>query len=44
VLAAAVAGDEVQYEITLPGSGYETEVLFSDLGHGYVTINADYTT
>jgi glutamate N-acetyltransferase / amino-acid N-acetyltransferase len=43
-LAAAVQGSEVEYEIGLPGEGGETEVLFSDLGHGYVTINADYTT
>ncbi|MFZ0089419.1 MAG: bifunctional ornithine acetyltransferase/N-acetylglutamate synthase, partial [Solirubrobacteraceae bacterium] len=43
-LAAAVAGDEVQFEIGLPGDGAETEVFFSDLGHEYVTINADYTT
>ena len=29
----------------LPGcSGAETEVFFSDLGHEYVTINAEYTT
>ena len=27
-----------------PGEGVETEVFFSDLGHEYVTINADYTT
>jgi glutamate N-acetyltransferase / amino-acid N-acetyltransferase len=43
-LEAAVARDEVEYEVTLPGEGAETEVFFSDLGHGYVTINADYTT
>jgi glutamate N-acetyltransferase/amino-acid N-acetyltransferase len=43
-LAAAVKGDEVQYEIGLPGQGAETELFFSDLGHEYVTINADYTT
>jgi glutamate N-acetyltransferase/amino-acid N-acetyltransferase len=43
-LAAAVKGDEVQYEIGLPGEGAETELFFSDLGHEYVTINADYTT
>jgi glutamate N-acetyltransferase/amino-acid N-acetyltransferase len=43
-LAAAVAGPEVQYEIGLPGEGVETELFFSDLGHEYVTINADYTT
>ena len=29
---------------TLPGEGGETELFFSDLGHEYVTINADYTT
>ena len=39
-----VARDEVEYEIGLPGEGAETEVFFSDLGHEYVTINADYTT
>ena len=36
--------DEVEYEIGLPGEGAEAEVYFSDLGHEYVTINADYTT
>jgi glutamate N-acetyltransferase / amino-acid N-acetyltransferase len=43
-LAQAVAGDEVEYEIGLPGEGAETELYFSDLGHEYITINADYTT
>ncbi len=43
-LTAAVQRDEVEYEIGLPGAGAETEVFFSDLGHEYVTINADYTT
>ncbi|MCW3065673.1 MAG: argJ [Solirubrobacterales bacterium] len=43
-LAAAVRGPEVEYVIELPGEGAETEVFFSDLSHGYVTINADYTT
>src|SRR6202012_5955498 len=43
-LASAVAGDEVEYEIGLPGDGAEAEVYFSDLGHEYVTINAEYTT
>jgi glutamate N-acetyltransferase/amino-acid N-acetyltransferase len=43
-LAAAVGRDEVEYEIGLPGEGAETEVYFSDLGHEYVTINAEYTT
>ena len=44
VLATAVQGPEVEYEIVLPGAGHETECFFSDLGHGYVTINAEYTT
>jgi glutamate N-acetyltransferase/amino-acid N-acetyltransferase len=43
-LVQAVKRDEVEYEISLPGEGAETEVYFSDLGHEYVTINADYTT
>lgn len=43
-LDAAAARDEVEIEIGLPGAGAETEVFFSDLGHGYVTINAEYTT
>jgi glutamate N-acetyltransferase/amino-acid N-acetyltransferase len=43
-LKAAVQGPEIEYEITLPGDGVETERYFSDLGHEYVTINADYTT
>jgi glutamate N-acetyltransferase / amino-acid N-acetyltransferase len=43
-LAEAVGREEIEYEITLPGDGAETEVFFSDLSHEYVTINADYTT
>jgi glutamate N-acetyltransferase/amino-acid N-acetyltransferase len=43
-LAAAVQREEVDYEVGLPGEGAEAELFFSDLGHEYVTINADYTT
>ncbi len=43
-LAEAVSRPEVEYEVGLPGEGAETEVFFSDLSHGYVTVNADYTT
>jgi glutamate N-acetyltransferase/amino-acid N-acetyltransferase len=43
-LAEAVSGDEVEYEVVLPGEGAEAERYFSDLGHEYVTINAEYTT
>jgi glutamate N-acetyltransferase / amino-acid N-acetyltransferase len=43
-LADAVAGEEVEYRVGLPGEGAEAEVFFSDLSHEYVTINAEYTT
>ena len=43
-LEQRVAGEEVEYEVGLPGEGADTEVFFSDLGHDYVTLNAEYTT
>jgi glutamate N-acetyltransferase / amino-acid N-acetyltransferase len=43
-LAGRVTRDEVEYVVELPGDGAETEVFFSDLGHEYVSINAEYTT
>jgi glutamate N-acetyltransferase / amino-acid N-acetyltransferase len=43
-LADAVQAREIEYEIGLPGEGAETERFFSDLGHEYVTLNAEYTT
>lgn len=43
-LEPLVAGDEVEYVLTLPGSGGETEVFFSDLSVEYVRFNAEYTT
>jgi glutamate N-acetyltransferase/amino-acid N-acetyltransferase len=43
-LKARVARDEVEYAVGLPGDGFETEVFFSDLGHEYININAEYTT
>jgi glutamate N-acetyltransferase/amino-acid N-acetyltransferase len=43
-LEQRVAGREVVYEVGLPGEGADTEVFFSDLGHAYVTLNAEYTT
>jgi glutamate N-acetyltransferase/amino-acid N-acetyltransferase len=39
-----VGGDEVEYLLTLPGEGGETEVFFSDLSHDYVTLNSEYTS
>ena len=43
-LAAAVAREEVEYAVGLPGEGAAAEVFFSDLSHGYVSVNAEYTT
>jgi len=43
-LERAVRAPEVEYALTLPGEGGEAEVFFSDLGHGYVTVNAEYST
>lgn len=43
-LQARVQGEEVEYVVGLPGDGHETEVFFSDLGHEYIRINAEYTT
>jgi len=43
-LVRAVQRDEVRYEVNLPGTGSVAEYFFSDLSHGYVTINAEYTT
>jgi glutamate N-acetyltransferase/amino-acid N-acetyltransferase len=43
-LEEAVGQREIEYALTLPGEGGETEVFFSDLGHEYVRINAEYTT
>jgi glutamate N-acetyltransferase / amino-acid N-acetyltransferase len=43
-LKQLVQGEEVEYEIGLPGEAADAELFFSDLGHEYVTINAEYTT
>jgi glutamate N-acetyltransferase / amino-acid N-acetyltransferase len=43
-LESAVSGDEIEFVLTLPGQGGETEVFFSDLSEEYVTFNADYTS
>jgi glutamate N-acetyltransferase/amino-acid N-acetyltransferase len=43
-LAPLVQGDEVQYTLTMPGQGGETEVFFSDLSPAYASFNADYTS
>ena len=43
-LEQAVTASEVEYALVVPGEGAEAEVFFSDLSHGYVSLNADYTT
>jgi glutamate N-acetyltransferase/amino-acid N-acetyltransferase len=43
-LAESVRGSEVEYALTLPGEGGETEVFFSDLSEGYVRFNSEYST
>jgi glutamate N-acetyltransferase / amino-acid N-acetyltransferase len=42
--AAALEGDEVDLRIDLHAGPAQATVLTCDLTHGYVTINADYTT
>ncbi|MGN6166609.1 MAG: bifunctional ornithine acetyltransferase/N-acetylglutamate synthase [Solirubrobacteraceae bacterium] len=39
-----VRGREVEYALTLPGHGGESEVFFSDLSPEYVRFNSEYTT
>ncbi len=41
---ASMTAPEVDFEVTIPGEGGETEVFFSDLSHDYVTLNGDYTS
>ncbi len=43
-LARIVDRPEVEYVLTLPGSGGETEMFFSDLSTDYVRFNAEYTS
>jgi glutamate N-acetyltransferase/amino-acid N-acetyltransferase len=42
--AEIVSGPEIEYVLTMPGEGGETEVFFSDLGPDYVNFNAAYTS
>jgi glutamate N-acetyltransferase / amino-acid N-acetyltransferase len=43
-LEQLVRRDEVEYKLTIPGEGGETEVFFSDLGADYVRFNSEYTS
>jgi glutamate N-acetyltransferase/amino-acid N-acetyltransferase len=42
--AELVGGPEIEYVLTMPGEGGETEVFFSDLSPEYVNYNADYSS
>jgi glutamate N-acetyltransferase/amino-acid N-acetyltransferase len=42
--AELVSGREVEFVLTMPGEGGETEVFFSDLSPDYVSYNAEYTS
>jgi glutamate N-acetyltransferase/amino-acid N-acetyltransferase len=43
-LEPLVQRPEVEYALTLPGSGAEAEVFFSDLSPDYVRLNSEYTS
>jgi glutamate N-acetyltransferase/amino-acid N-acetyltransferase len=43
-LAERVQAPEVEYALTIPGNGGETEVYFSDLSEDYVRFNSEYTS
>jgi glutamate N-acetyltransferase/amino-acid N-acetyltransferase len=43
-LAQRVQAREIEYALTIPGSGGETEVYFSDLSEDYVRFNSEYTS
>ena len=43
-LEDAVRAPEVEYVVTLPGEGGETEVFFSDLSEEYVKLNSEYSS
>jgi glutamate N-acetyltransferase / amino-acid N-acetyltransferase len=43
-IAKRVRGSEIEYSLTIPGEGGETEVFFSDLSPAYVEFNSAYST
>jgi glutamate N-acetyltransferase/amino-acid N-acetyltransferase len=43
-LEQRVQAGEIEYALTIPGSGGETEVYFSDLSEEYVRFNSEYTS
>jgi glutamate N-acetyltransferase / amino-acid N-acetyltransferase len=43
-IAKLVRGPEIEYSLTIPGEGGETEVFFSDLSPAYVEFNSAHST
>ncbi len=43
-IAKRVRGPEIEYSLTIPGEGGETEVFFSDLSPAYVEFNSAHST
>jgi glutamate N-acetyltransferase / amino-acid N-acetyltransferase len=43
-LEELVSGEEVEYRLTIPGEGGQTEVFFSDLSPEYARFNSEYTS
>ena len=43
-IARLVSGTEIEYTLTIPGEGGETEVFFSDLSPEYVRFNSAYSS
>ena len=43
-LDEAMAAPEVELRLDLSRGGEEAEIFFCDLGHGYVTLNSEYST
>jgi glutamate N-acetyltransferase/amino-acid N-acetyltransferase len=43
-LERRMRGEEIEYLLTVPGEGGETEVFFSDLSEAYVRFNSHYTS
>lgn len=43
-IAGLVSGNEIEYSLTIPGEGGETEVFFSDLSPEYVQFNSAHSS
>ena len=43
-LDQAMRGSEIEMRLSFGGQGEEAEIFFCDLGHDYITLNAEYMT